>query len=182
MRLCDQEPVKTFQNGLPPDKVELKRLWTYLNRFSFTVHDIQGIKSKMADSRSSNNSDALLDGTSEALAKEAFQRMDVQLHLSMRTAGVLEGWSLRDYQSESEWVLDSLNDGLEARLIDGDGWYKDNQDLYYENRIVVPEARLDGCLQWAHLSSGHTGYKRSVESFRVPFYSRLTCIELRARM
>ena len=35
--------------------------------------------------------------SSEALAKEAFQRMDVQLDLSMRTAGILEGWGLTDY-------------------------------------------------------------------------------------
>ena len=48
----------------------------------------------MADYISRNNSDALLGESSEALAKEAFQRMDVQLDLSMRTAGVLEGWSL----------------------------------------------------------------------------------------
>ena len=46
------------------------------------------------------NFDALLGESSEALAKEAFQRMDVQLALSMCTAGVLEGWSLRDYHAE----------------------------------------------------------------------------------
>ena len=46
----------------------------------------------------------------------------------------------------------------------------------------MPEARLDGCLQWAHLSSGHTGCKRCVDFFSKCFYSRLTCVELRARM
>ena len=116
------------------------------------------------------------------MAKEAFQRIDVQLGLSMRTAGVLEGWSLRDYHAEYKCVLDSLSDGLEARLIDGDSWYKDTHYLYYEDHIVVPEARLDGCLQWAHLSSGHTGCNRSVDFFREHFYSQLTCDELRARM
>ena len=136
----------------------------------------------MADYISRNNFDALLGESSEALAKEAFQRMDVQLDRSMRTAGALEGWSLRDYQAEYQCVLNSLSDGLEARLIGGDRWYKDNQYLYYEDRIVVPEARLDGCLHWAHLSSGHTGCNRSVDFFRERFYSRLTCVELRARM
>ena len=63
------------------------------------------------------------------LAKEAFQRMDVQLDLSMRTAGELEGWSPNDYQSKYQCVLSSLSDGLEARLIDGNRWYKDNQHL-----------------------------------------------------
>ena len=48
----------------------------------------------MADYISRNNFNALLGESSEAFAKEAFQRMDVQLDLSMRTAGVLEGWSL----------------------------------------------------------------------------------------
>ena len=42
---------------------------------------------------SRNNFDALIGESSEALAREAFQRMDVQLDLSMRTAGILEGLS-----------------------------------------------------------------------------------------
>ena len=97
--LCDQEPVKTFQKGPPPEKAKLKRWWTYLSQFRLTVHHIPGIKNEMADYISRNNFDALLGESSEALAKEAFQRMDVELDLSMRTAGVLEGWSLRDYQA-----------------------------------------------------------------------------------
>ena len=31
--------------------------------------------------------------------------MDVQLDLSIRTAGILEGWSLTDYQSEDKEIL-----------------------------------------------------------------------------
>ena len=100
----------------------------------------------------------------------------------MRTAGVLEGGSLRNYHAEYKCVLNSLSDRLETRLIDGDRWYKDNQYLYYEDRIVVPEARLDGCLQWAHLSSAHTGCNRCVYFFRERFYSPLTYAELLARM
>ena len=150
--LCDQEPVKTFQKGRPPEKAKLKQCSTYLSQFRLTAHHIQGIKNEMAHYISRNNFNALLGESSEALAKEAFQRMDVQLDLSMRTAGVLEGWSLRDYHAEYKCVLNSLSDGLEARLIDGDHWYKDNQYLYYEDRMVVREAQLDGCLQWAHLS------------------------------
>ena len=47
---------------------------------------------------------------------------------------------------------------------------------------MVPEAQLDGCLQWAYLSSGHTGGNRSVDFFRDHFHSQITCAELRARM
>ena len=46
----------------------------------------------------------------------------------------------------------------------------------------MPEARLDGCLQWAHVSSGHTGCYRSVDFFRERFYSPLTSADLRAGM
>ena len=46
----------------------------------------------------------------------------------------------------------------------------------------MPEARLDGCLQWSHLSSGHTGINRSVDFFHGCFYSSLTLTELRSCM
>ena len=48
----------------------------------------------------------------------------------MRIAGVLEGCGWPDYHAEYKCVLSSLSDGLEARLIDGDRWYKNNQYLY----------------------------------------------------
>ena len=180
--LCDQDPVKSFQKGPPPEKAKLKRWWTYLSQFRLTVHHIPGIKNELSDYISRNNFDALIGESSEALAREAFQCMDVQLDLSMRTAGILEGWSLTDYQSEYEEIVQTLSTGLEPRVIDGHQWYKNNQYLFYEDRIVVPEARLDGCLQWSHLSSGHTGANRSVDFFRECFYSSLTLTELRSRM
>ena len=97
--LYDQDSVKSFQKGPPPEKGELKRWWTYLSQFRLTFHHIPGIKNELSDYISRNNLDALIGESSEALAKEAFQRMDVQRDLSMRTAGILEGWSLTDYQS-----------------------------------------------------------------------------------
>ena len=70
--LCDQEPVKSFQKGPPPEKAKLKRWWTYLCQFRLTVHHIPGIKSELSDYISHNNFDALIGERSEALAKEAF--------------------------------------------------------------------------------------------------------------
>ena len=46
----------------------------------------------------------------------------------------------------------------------------------------MPEARFDGCLQWSHLSSRHTGANRAVDFFRECFYSGGTVTELRSRM
>ena len=179
--LCYQEPVKTFQKGPPPEKAKLKEWLSYLSRFRLTADHIQGTKNEMADYISRNNFDGLLGESSGALAKETFQRI-VQLDISMRIPGVLGGLSLRDCHAENKCVLNSLSNGLEARLIDADRWYKDNQYLYYEDRKVVPEARLDACPQWANLSSGDTGCKRSVDLFRELFYSQVTCAELRACM
>ena len=45
--------------------------------------------------------------------------MDVQLDLSMRTAGILENRSLTDYESEYKEILQTLSTGLERRVIDG---------------------------------------------------------------
>ena len=83
--LCDEDSVKTFQKGPPPEKAKLTLWWTYLSQFRLTVHHIQGIKNQMAAYIYRNNFDGLLGESSEALTKEAFPRMDVQLDLSMRT-------------------------------------------------------------------------------------------------
>ena len=131
---------------------------------------------------SRNKFDALIGDRLEALAKKAIQRMDVQPDLSMWTTGILEGWSLTDHHSEYKEIPQTRSTGLETRVIDGHQWYKNNQYLFYQDRIIVPEARLDGCLQWSHLSSGHTGANRSVDFFRECFYSSLTLTELRSRM
>ena len=117
--LCDQEPVKSFQKGLPTEKAKLERWWTYVSQFRLTVHHIPGIKDELSHDISRNNFDALIGESSEALAKEGFQRMDIQLDLSMHTAGILEGWSLTDYQSEYKDILQTLSTGLEPRVIDG---------------------------------------------------------------
>ena len=120
--LCDQELVKFFQKGPPPEKTQLKRWWTYLSQFRLTVHHIPGIKNELSDYISRNNFDALIGQSSEDLAKEAFQRMDVQLDMSMCTAGILEGWSSTNYQSEYKKILQTLSTGVEALVIDGHQW------------------------------------------------------------
>ena len=180
--LCDQKLVKSFQKGPPPKKAKQKRWWTYLSQFRITVHHIPSIKNQLSDYISCNNFEAYIGESSEALVEEAFRRMDVQLDLSMRTAGILEGRSLTDYQSEYEEILQTLSTGLEPRVIDGHKWYKSNQYFFHEDCIVVPEALLDGCLKWTHLSSGHTGANRSVDFLRGCFYSRLTLTAQRSRM
>ena len=128
--------MKSFQKNPPPEKAKLKRWWSNLSQFRLTVHHIRGIKNELSDYISRNDFDALIGESSEALAKEAFQLMNVQLDLSMRTAGILKGWSLTDYQSEYKEILQTLSTGLAPRVIDGHQWYTNNQYLFYEDRIV----------------------------------------------
>ena len=64
--LCDQEPVRTFQKGPPPEKAKLRRWWTYLSQLRLTVHHIQGVKNECADYISRNSFDALIGAPSEA--------------------------------------------------------------------------------------------------------------------
>ena len=134
--------MKSFQKGPPPEKANLKRWWTYLSQFKLSVHHIPSIKNELSDyfynysqtvyclTIYRNNFDAFIGESSEALTKEAFQRMDVQLDLSRRTAGILERWNLTDYQSEYKEILQTLSPGLEPRVIDGHQWYKNNQYLF----------------------------------------------------
>ena len=95
---------------------------------------------------------------------------------------MLEGWRLRDYQDEHQCVLKTVSVGLEARLIDADRWNEDNRYLHYEHRIVLPEAQMDGCLQWVHLSSGHTGCNGFVDFFRECFYSQANLSALQSQI
>ena len=62
--------------------------------------------------------------------------MDVQLDLSIRTAGILEGWSLTEYHSEYKNNLQTLSTALEPRVTDGHQWYKSNEHLFYEDSCV----------------------------------------------
>ena len=62
----------------------------------------------MGDYICPNNFDALLAESSQVFVKEVFQCMDVPLDLSMRAAGVPEGWSLKNYQMAYQCVLECV--------------------------------------------------------------------------
>ena len=98
--LCDQEPVRTFQKGPPPEKAKLRRWSTYLSQLRLTVHHIQGVKNEFADYISRNNFNDLIGARSEALAKEAFSRMDVHLDLNMTIIRPLDGLQQAEYLKE----------------------------------------------------------------------------------
>ena len=95
--LCDQQPVRTFQKGPPPEKAKLRLWWTYLSQLRLTVQHIQGVKKECADYIRRNNFDDLIGARSEALAKKAFSCMDVHLDLNMAMIRHLDGLQQAEY-------------------------------------------------------------------------------------
>ena len=89
--LCDQQPVRTFRKGPPPEKAKLRRWWPYLSQLRLSVHHIQGVKNECADYISRNNFDDMIGARSEELAKEAFSRMEVHLDLNMTIIRPVDG-------------------------------------------------------------------------------------------
>ena len=155
--LCDQEPVRTFQKGPPPENANQRRWWTYLSQLRLTVHHIQGVKNECADYISRNNFDARIAARSEALAKGAFSRMDVHLDLIMTMIRPLDGLQQSEYLKEFGDMYTRLENRLEPLLVNQDQWKRDKSYLWHEDRIVVPSDRVPALLKWTHESSGHVG-------------------------
>ena len=166
--LCDQEPVRSFQKGPPPEKAKLRRWWTYLSQLLLTVHHIQGVKNECADYISRNKFDALIDARSEALAKEAFSRMDIHLDLNMTMIGPLDGHQQSEYLGEFRDISKRQ-----------DQWKRDKSYLWHEDRIVVPSDRVAALLKWTHESSGHVGADHTLRLFKQWFLTTWTDDQLR---
>ena len=123
--VCNQEPIRTFQKGPPPEKAKVRRWWTYLSQLRLTVHHIQGVKEECADYISRNNFDALIGARSRALAKEAFSRMDVHLDLNMTMIRPLDELQQSEYLKEFGDIYKHLEERLEPLLVNQDQWKRD---------------------------------------------------------
>ena len=115
--LCNKEPVRTFQKGPPPEKAKLRRCWTYFSQLRLMVHHIQGVKNECADYIRRNNFDAMIGARSEALAKEAFSRIDVHLDLNMPMIPPIDGLQQAEYLKEFGDIYKRLGKRLEPLLV-----------------------------------------------------------------
>ena len=82
---CDHEALKTFLDKEPPVNHRLRRWYCYLSQFRLKIEHIPGLKNEFCDWLSRLDFDHKFDFEFEKLAHEAFERMDSQLDLSMRT-------------------------------------------------------------------------------------------------
>ena len=177
--LCDQEAVRTFQKGPPPEKAGLRRWWTYLSQLRLTVHHIQGVKNECAEYISRTNFDALIGGRSEALAKEAFSPRDVHLDLNMTMIQPLDGLQQAEYLKEFGDIYKPLDKHLEPLLFNQEQWKRYKSYLWHEDRIVVPSDRVLAPMKWTHESSAHVGADRALRLFKQWFHTTWTDDQLR---
>ena len=81
--LCDQESTGTFLKGAPPENRKPRRWWTFLAQLKLNIYRVQGLKNELCDWLSRENFDEKISASSEALSREAFQKMDVHLVFTM---------------------------------------------------------------------------------------------------
>ena len=148
--LCDQELIKSFQNGPPPEKAKLRRWWTYLSQLRLKVYHIQGIKNENPNFISQNNFDDPIGTSCESLAREAFAQMDVHLDLGMqRLLELLQDLKFERYGKECSHVLSKVQAQLEPVIIGKEQWTKDKRYMYYEDRIILPKDRVPSVMKWS---------------------------------
>ena len=137
------------------------------------------MKNESADYISCNNFDALIGARSEALAKEAFSRMDVHLDLNMTMIRPLDGLQQAEYLKEFGDIYKRLESCLEPLLVNQEQWKRDKSYLWHEDRIVVPSDRVPALLKWTHESRGHVGADRTLRLFKQWFHTTWTDDQLR---
>ena len=164
--LCDQEPVRTFQKGPPPERAKLRRWWTYLSQLQLSVHHIQGVKNECADYISRNSFDDMIGARSEELAQKDFRRMDVHLNLNVTMIRPLDGLQQVEYLKEFGNIYKRLQKRLEPALVSQGQWKLDKTYLWHEDRIVLASERIPALLKWTNESSGHVGANRTLKLFK----------------
>ena len=80
------------------------------------------MKHECAEYISRNNFDALIGARSEALAKEAFSRMDVHLELNITMIRPLNGLQQAEYLKEFRDIYKRLEKRLEPLLVNQEQW------------------------------------------------------------
>ena len=119
--LCDQESTELFLEGAPPENRKLRRWWTFLPQLKLNIYRVPGLKNGLCDWLSREKFDEKISASSEALSREAFQKTDVHLDLTMSKAGLHSSLLKSDYMEEYGDVLKALGDGSYT-LVDKELW------------------------------------------------------------
>ena len=119
--LCDQESTETFPKGSRRESRKLRRWWTFLAQLKLNIYRVLGLKNELCDWLSRKNFDAKISPSSEALSREAFQKMDVHWDLIMSKPELLSPLQKSDYVEKYGDFLKALGDESYA-LLDKELW------------------------------------------------------------
>ena len=96
------------------------------------------MKKECADYISRNNFDALIGARSEALAKEAFRRMDVHLDLNTTMIRPLDGLQQAEFLKSVGDIYQRLEKRLEPLQVNREQWKRDKSYLWQEEHSWYP--------------------------------------------
>ena len=109
---------------------------------------------------------------SEDLSKEAFQRMDTQLDLSLEKHELLSVINPKDYEEEYKDVLHKLGEAKYVIIEDILWSVGSNGLLRNEIRTCVPAQHLNKILLWVHDVEGHPESRSWLWTFNRFLYKR----------
>ena len=147
--LCDQEAVSQFIRGNPPENARLKRWWVFLTQFRLNIFHIPGARNEFCDllSRESFNEKFQVD--IENLAKEAFQRMDLQLDLRLEVLDALGEFSKEDYLPDFQELWDKLEAG-KVQPVEQKMFFRNEKNIFVEKNVSFRQRK------WTKPSNGVT--------------------------
>ena len=151
--LCDQEAVSQFLRANP--------WWVFLSQFRLNIHHIPGAKNEFCDLLSRESFNEQFQTQIELLAKEAFQRMDLQLDLRFEVLEALGEFSKEDYLPDFQDLWDKLYPG-KITLVDQKMHFRDEKRIFVEKKILLPAKKLDNAIEWCHKVNGHPGAQRTL--------------------
>ena len=176
--LCDQESAETFFKGGPPGNRKLRRWWTFLAQLKLNIYRVPGLKKELRDWLSRGNFDEEISSSSEALSREAFQKMDIHLNVTMSKAALLSSLRKSDYVEEYGDILKALGDGSYA-LVDKELWSLSSSGiLRKEVQTCIPKKALGAALQWTHEVVRHPGPDSWLWAFEKMFHTRVPDTEM----
>ena len=133
---------------------------------------MQGLKNELRHYLSRTNFDERLQMKSEDLSKEAFQRMDTRLDLSLEKPELLSVINPKDYEEKYKDVLDKLGEAKYAIIEDVLWSVGSNGLLRNKIRTCVPAQHLNKNLIWVHDVEGHPESRSWLWAFNRCFYTR----------
>jgi hypothetical protein len=177
---CDHEALKHFLDKEPPVSSRLRRWFCFLGQFKIKFVHIPGMKNEWCDWLSRSTFEEKFNLEFENLAKEAFEKMDSQLDLTLKVLSFeLKDFNFPlDYSSSEFSSLWSRLEPWKAELVDDAMWFKAENKLFCERKLVIPEGSIPKICLWLHRAQGHPGVERTLWSFLQTFHSSLMRKEL----